>query len=179
MEELVAEFGSAFISADRDLTPEVRDDHAAYIASWIKTCMAWRAKMPLRPMRPEGEGLMAKPDTLIVERKPASGARRTVAGRGPTVSVHRSWCGRCWPRTAAVSARYSCLEASLITPASDFRPNMRTGCRCRAPMSSDGCSGMSPPVSCAPPACLYSNRALGTAIRRSSIAADRFFADRH
>jgi antirestriction protein ArdC len=35
MEELV-ELGSAFLSADLDLTPEVRDDHAAYIASWIK-----------------------------------------------------------------------------------------------------------------------------------------------
>lgn len=36
MEELVAELGSAFLSADLALTPEVRDDHAAYIASWIK-----------------------------------------------------------------------------------------------------------------------------------------------
>jgi antirestriction protein ArdC len=36
MEELVAELGSAFISADLDLTPNVRDDHASYIASWIK-----------------------------------------------------------------------------------------------------------------------------------------------
>jgi antirestriction protein ArdC len=34
-EELVAELGSAFLCADLDLTPEVRDDHAAYIASWI------------------------------------------------------------------------------------------------------------------------------------------------
>ena len=36
MEELVAELGSALLSANLDLTPEVRDDHAAYIASWIK-----------------------------------------------------------------------------------------------------------------------------------------------
>lgn len=36
MEELVAEMGSAFLSADLDLTPEVREDHASYIASWIK-----------------------------------------------------------------------------------------------------------------------------------------------
>jgi antirestriction protein ArdC len=36
MEELVAELGSAFLAADLELTPEVRDDHAAYIASWIK-----------------------------------------------------------------------------------------------------------------------------------------------
>jgi antirestriction protein ArdC len=36
MEELVAELGSAFLCADLDLTPEVREDHAAYIASWLK-----------------------------------------------------------------------------------------------------------------------------------------------
>lgn len=36
MEELVAELGSAFLSADLDLTPEVRDDHASYVASWLK-----------------------------------------------------------------------------------------------------------------------------------------------
>jgi antirestriction protein ArdC len=33
MEELVAELGAVFLSADLDLTPEVRADHAAYIAS--------------------------------------------------------------------------------------------------------------------------------------------------
>ena len=36
MEELVAELGSAFLCADLDLTPEIREDHAAYIASWLK-----------------------------------------------------------------------------------------------------------------------------------------------
>lgn len=36
MEELVAELGAAFLSADLELTPETREDHASYIASWIK-----------------------------------------------------------------------------------------------------------------------------------------------
>ncbi len=36
MEELVAELGSAFLSADLDLTPEIRDDHSSYLASWLK-----------------------------------------------------------------------------------------------------------------------------------------------
>jgi antirestriction protein ArdC len=36
MEELVAELGSAFLCADLDLTPAVREDHAAYIASWLE-----------------------------------------------------------------------------------------------------------------------------------------------
>ena len=33
---LVAELGSAFLCADLDLTPEVREDHAAYIANWLE-----------------------------------------------------------------------------------------------------------------------------------------------
>ncbi|WP_346296423.1 ssDNA-binding domain-containing protein [Rhodopseudomonas sp. P1] len=36
MEELVAELGSAFLSADLELTPEVREDHAAYIGNWLE-----------------------------------------------------------------------------------------------------------------------------------------------
>lgn len=36
MEELVAELGSAFLCADLNITPEVRDDHAAYLAHWLK-----------------------------------------------------------------------------------------------------------------------------------------------
>lgn len=35
-EELVAELGAAFLSADLDLAPEPRADHASYIASWLK-----------------------------------------------------------------------------------------------------------------------------------------------
>ena len=34
-EELVAELGSAFLCADLELTPDVRDDHASYIAHWV------------------------------------------------------------------------------------------------------------------------------------------------
>jgi antirestriction protein ArdC len=36
MEELVAELGAAFVCADLKLTLEPREDHAAYIASWLK-----------------------------------------------------------------------------------------------------------------------------------------------
>ena len=36
MEELVAEIGSCFLSADLDLTPDVREDHVAYIEGWLK-----------------------------------------------------------------------------------------------------------------------------------------------
>jgi len=34
-EELVAELGAAFLCADIDITPDVRADHAAYIANWL------------------------------------------------------------------------------------------------------------------------------------------------
>ena len=36
MEELQAELGSAFLCADLKITPELRDDHAGYLASWLK-----------------------------------------------------------------------------------------------------------------------------------------------
>jgi antirestriction protein ArdC len=35
-EELVAELGSAYLSADLGLRPEIREDHAAYIENWLK-----------------------------------------------------------------------------------------------------------------------------------------------
>lgn len=34
--KLFAELGAAFICADLAITPEPRDDHAAYIASWLE-----------------------------------------------------------------------------------------------------------------------------------------------
>ena len=35
-EELIAELGAAFLCADLGITPEPRDDHAAYLAHWLK-----------------------------------------------------------------------------------------------------------------------------------------------
>ena len=36
MEELVAELGAAFLCADLGITPEIREDHAGYMQSWLK-----------------------------------------------------------------------------------------------------------------------------------------------
>lgn len=36
IEELVAELGAAFLAADLRITPELRDDHASYVAHWLK-----------------------------------------------------------------------------------------------------------------------------------------------
>jgi antirestriction protein ArdC len=35
-EELVAELGAAFLCADLGITPEPREDHAAYLATWLE-----------------------------------------------------------------------------------------------------------------------------------------------
>ena len=35
-EELVAELGSAFLSADLGITAEPRDDHSSYLATWLE-----------------------------------------------------------------------------------------------------------------------------------------------
>lgn len=35
VEELVAEMGAAFLCADLQITPEVREDHASYLQSWL------------------------------------------------------------------------------------------------------------------------------------------------
>jgi antirestriction protein ArdC len=40
VEELVAELGAAFLCADLELALEPREDHAAYIASWLKVLAA-------------------------------------------------------------------------------------------------------------------------------------------
>jgi antirestriction protein ArdC len=36
MEELVAELGAAFVLADLDIAPQPREEHASYVASWLK-----------------------------------------------------------------------------------------------------------------------------------------------
>ncbi|MCK5715040.1 MAG: hypothetical protein KAH64_03690, partial [Nitrosomonadaceae bacterium] len=35
-EELVAELGAAFLSVDLGVIPDIKGNHAAYIASWLK-----------------------------------------------------------------------------------------------------------------------------------------------
>jgi antirestriction protein ArdC len=39
-EELTAELGAAFLCADLGITPEPREDHAAYLASWLRALRA-------------------------------------------------------------------------------------------------------------------------------------------
>jgi antirestriction protein ArdC len=47
-EELVAELGAAFLCADLEIKPEVQEDHASYIATWLQvlkndTCAIFQA----------------------------------------------------------------------------------------------------------------------------------------
>ena len=51
MEELVAELGSAFLSADLDLTPELREDHAAYIDNWLTVLKQDKRAISTRAVR--------------------------------------------------------------------------------------------------------------------------------
>jgi antirestriction protein ArdC len=72
-EELVAELGAAFLCADLELTPEIREDHAAYIATWLTALKndkrlivqaashAQRATEYLHRLQPDG--LEVAPDT--------------------------------------------------------------------------------------------------------------------
>lgn len=39
-EELVAELGAAFLAADLEITPEVREDHASYLDHWLSILKA-------------------------------------------------------------------------------------------------------------------------------------------
>ena len=82
MEELVAELGSAFLSADLDLTPEVRADHASYIGNLAQGAerrqagdlhrrrpRATRRRLPERAAtrRAAGGGRMSRPDNIIID----------------------------------------------------------------------------------------------------------------
>ena len=40
MEELIAELGAAFLCGELGITPEPRDDHAQYLASWLNVMKA-------------------------------------------------------------------------------------------------------------------------------------------
>jgi antirestriction protein ArdC len=76
-EELVAELGAAFLSADLGITPEPREDHAAYIAHWLKVLKndkraiftaaahAERASAFLRGFQPKAEETAAPHDEEV------------------------------------------------------------------------------------------------------------------
>ncbi|MCO6388257.1 ArdC family protein [Aliihoeflea sp. 40Bstr573] len=75
-EELVAELGAAFLSADLDITPEPRADHASYIASWLKVLKddkravftaaahAQRAADYLTSLQPEAKATETAPEKV-------------------------------------------------------------------------------------------------------------------
>ena len=65
-EELVAELASAFLCADLGITPEVRDDHAAYIAKLADRSEERQARdLQRRSARAEGRGLSPRPQLRI------------------------------------------------------------------------------------------------------------------
>ncbi len=85
-EELVAELGSAFLCADLKITPEIREDHAAYIATWLKVlkddkrlifraaAQAQKAADLLHNYQPSAEATQDKTETLEVSYHPSRAA---------------------------------------------------------------------------------------------------------
>jgi hypothetical protein len=67
--ELVAELGAAFLCADIGITPEPREDHTSYIASWLQVLKNdKRAIFTAAAPRPERERLPARPAGFARER---------------------------------------------------------------------------------------------------------------
>ncbi len=91
MEELGAEIGAAFLRADLGITLETRDDHAAYIASWLQVLKndkraiftaashAQKAAPPSPPRRAEFSE--SRPKRESVCSQPGGLYRRRGAGR--------------------------------------------------------------------------------------------------
>ena len=77
-EELVAELGAAFLCADLEITPEVREDHAAYIATWLKALQRRQAvDLRCRGSCAARRGLSAQP---AAQADRGAGAGRRIGG---------------------------------------------------------------------------------------------------
>jgi antirestriction protein ArdC len=84
MEELVAELNAAFLSADLGLTPSPREEHAAYIASWLKELKKRQARDLHRSrVRATRRRLFARPATDAGSTRGLTHARPATAGRVP------------------------------------------------------------------------------------------------
>jgi antirestriction protein ArdC len=76
-EELVAELGAAFLCADLGITPEIRDDHAAYLGHWLEVLKedkraifsaaahAQRAADFLHGLQPNNQAVEVAQDDLV------------------------------------------------------------------------------------------------------------------
>jgi hypothetical protein len=81
VEELVAEIGSAFLCADLGLTPETREDHAAYISFWLNPQKRQEGGFYGRFARPKGRRPSARLSGRAAAASPRGPAsRRILAG---------------------------------------------------------------------------------------------------
>jgi hypothetical protein len=74
MEELVAEIGAAFLCSDLGITPEIREDHAGYIASWLTVLKNDTRDLRRRQPRAESRGFSQEP--TAADRRTRRAARR-------------------------------------------------------------------------------------------------------
>jgi hypothetical protein len=107
MEELVAELGTAFVCADLALTPEVREDHASYIASWLKV---------LSVTSPCSWGYWTSARTtgsLFLVEGPLSG--RNFARCGSIVVAAGNWCSGAFARPRDVALKMEPVVVACIS----------------------------------------------------------------
>ena len=121
MEELVAEIGAAFLCADLGITPETREDHAAYIASWLKVLKddnraIFTAASHAQKAADYLHGL--QPQTEERRRGNAGGRISVDRGRGPL------WCGLLFSLVCAPFWRGA--ETTLRRGCSSFLPLARS-----------------------------------------------------
>jgi Zincin-like metallopeptidase len=116
MEELVAELGSAFLGADLQIRPEIREDRAGYIHEWLKVL-----KGDKRAVFTAASHASKAVDFLHgLQPQPVAGSTCRVPAASPqsglllfTSSLHP---------TPSLSARSCQLTPQLLPPAPTDRP---------------------------------------------------------
>ena len=130
-EELVAELGAAFLCADLGITPEVREDHAAYIASLAEGAAGRQAPdLHRRRACAARRGLSAQPATRPGRDRSRSGPphRRPLPGGRPcpcpasSTSTAAAICGATWWRCAAARRRRAPSSRPCSSLREDHRP---------------------------------------------------------
>lgn len=90
MEELIAEITSAFVGAELGLTSHVLDDHAAYMASWLKAL-----KDDKRAIFAAASHAQKAADFLLAFQEPREASPHERLALADRASPQLTICGRC------------------------------------------------------------------------------------
>jgi antirestriction protein ArdC len=134
MEELVAEIGAAFLCADLGITPETREDHAAYIATWLKVLRedkraiftaaghAQRAADHLHAYQPGGTPAWPAPRSSILTASPTAGATSPGCARSSLRPAARTGNRPCSPTCPTTAARPTSAPLPAATGSRAYLP---------------------------------------------------------